>query len=82
MSEPLLRSAVPGPRLILDIHDVLGPRLKSSTMGTLSVLSTTTEPWWPADPVTKAGKKEGQEKEQDFMDMGPPAFCHCEKHLR
>lgn len=31
------------PRLILDIHDVLGPSLKSSSMGTLSVLSTTTE---------------------------------------
>lgn len=59
------------PRLILDVHDVLGPSLKSSTMGTLSVLSTTTEPWWSTDSDTKAGKKEGQEKEQDFMDMGP-----------
>lgn len=67
------------PRLILDIHDVLGPSLKSSTMGTLSVLSTTTEAM-VADRSRYQGRKErGTGKGAGFHGYG--SICHCKKKL-
>lgn len=58
------------PRLILDIHDVLRPSLKSSSMGTLSVLSTTTEAMVADRSRLQGRKARVTEKGAGFHECG------------
>lgn len=83
--EPSERASVAlqhqAPRLILDTHDVLRPSLKSSSMVTLSVLSTTTEAM-VADRSRLQGRKERvTEKGAGCHEYGPISIRSLRKIL-